>query len=108
LTGVSNVSRAIGDAIEPQRARLIPMDAIAADVFLADRRAILNDVDQRHRVTPPQPEILLQPIDNDPGLDFRLIVALLAGQFDEFIGRLAWNDIAGLYFFFRGYNLSTM
>lgn len=85
----SGAGPAIRHAVEPQRVRLISMRALAPDVFVADLGAVLDDVNQGHRVPTAQAVILLQPIDDDAGLDVGLVVPFFLRQFDELVGRLA-------------------
>ena len=85
----SGAGLAICYAVEPQRVRLFSMRALAPDVFVADLGAVLDDVNQGHRVPTAQAVILLQPIDDDAGLDVGLVVPFFLRQFDELVGRLA-------------------
>src|SRR5918999_5954160 len=65
------------------------MGALAPDVLAADLRTLLDHVHKGHRVAAADIEVLLQPIHDRACLDLGGVEALLLGQGDELVRRLA-------------------
>src|SRR5918999_4800994 len=65
------------------------MGALAPDVLAADLRTLLDHMHKGHRVATADIEVLLQPIHDRACLDLGGVEALLLGQGDELVRRLA-------------------
>src|SRR3954451_14776354 len=60
-----------GLAVEPKRGRRVPVRPTAAHMLVADLRAVLHDVHDRHGMAAAEAVLLLHPVDDDARLRLR-------------------------------------
>ena len=63
------------------------MGSFRTDVFVADPRAVFDDVNQRHRVPQTQSEVWFEPVDDEPRPNGWHVEAGFAGEGNKLTGR---------------------
>lgn len=59
-----------------------------AHVFVGNLGAMFDHVDKRHSMAPTEPKVFLQPLEDNPGLGFRILKALFTCELNQLVGRL--------------------
>src|SRR4051794_29189772 len=65
-----------GDTVDAERRRLVAMGACRADVLVADLRAVLDEVEERHGMAAADAVVLGEPVQDDARLRVGAVAAL--------------------------------